>query len=110
MPAWLGEASVSSGCADVCDRVMATDSEVTSKATPVASRPPGLSTVYVPLHHRHHEEANVLFGTVGNPRASLPACSSVEYLNFHHKVMKVNALFRLSCEAVPLLTKSDRSI
>ena len=66
------------------------ESEVSSKA-PAAPRKPGLSTVYVPLNHKHHEQANVLYGIVGNPRDSLPPVDSRQYLDFFHRVMKARS-------------------
>lgn len=61
-------------------------SEVSSK--PSAAGPQPLRTVYVPLNHKHHEHANVLYGLVGNPPESLPKCFYPEYLEFYHNVMK----------------------
>ena len=66
------------------------ESEVSSKA-PAAPRNLGLSTVYVPLNHKHHEQANVLYGIVGNPRDSLPPVDSRQYLDFFHRVMKARS-------------------
>ena len=64
------------------------ESEVSSKAPAGTSRSPGLSTVYVPLNHKHHEQANVMYGVVGNPRDSLPLVDSRQYLDFYHRTMK----------------------
>lgn len=65
-------------------------SEATSKATGAAGQhTQGLSTVYVPLDHRHHEHANVIYGIVGNSKESLPGCTTLEYMDFHHTVLKV---------------------
>ena len=63
------------------------NSEVNSRVA--AGGPQPLRTVYVPLNHRHHERANVLYGLVGNPRESLPEVSTPEHLDFYHNVMKV---------------------
>ena len=64
------------------------ESEVSSKAPSGTPRSPGLSTVYVPLNHKHHEVANVLYGVVGNPTDSLPPVDSRQYLDFFHRMMK----------------------
>ena len=64
------------------------ESEVSSKAPVGTPRNPGLSTVYVPLNHKHHEVANVLYGVVGNPADSLPPVDSRHYLDFFHRMMK----------------------
>ena len=64
--------------------------EATSKASAGGGERNGLSTVYVPLNHRHHETANVLYGIIGNPRESLPECDSAEYLEFYHNLFKVS--------------------
>lgn len=68
-------------------RMAAQASEFSSK--PSAAGPQPLRTVYVPLNHKHHASASVLYGQVGNPSASLPECFSPEYLDFYHNVMKV---------------------
>lgn len=65
------------------------ENEASSKATAEEGQIHGLSTVYVPLNHKHHEKANVLYGIIGNPRESLPECNSGDYLAFFHNVMKV---------------------
>ena len=67
------------------------ESEVSSKAPVGTSRNPGLSTVYVPLNHKHHDQANVLYGVVGNPRDSLPPVDSRQYLDFFHRMMKARS-------------------
>ena len=68
------------------------ESEVSSKAPAGPSRNQGLSTVYVPLNHKHHEQANVLYAIVGNPRDSLPPVDSRQYLDFFHRMMKARPL------------------